>query len=80
MLHASVIRFLLVIYFFIPIGTAEAQDKKISFPDAGGYKVLVCDPHIHTVFSDGLVWPTIRVEEGIREGFWRRLFCLPIPT
>jgi len=45
-----------------------AQDKKISFPDVDGYKVLVCDPHIHSVFSDGGVWPTLRVEEGIREG------------
>lgn len=62
-----VIRNLLIIYFLMPTVTAVAQEK-ISFPDAGGYKVLVCDPHIHTVFSDGLVWPTIRVEEGIREG------------
>src|ERR1700690_382405 len=49
-------------------GTTLAQERKISFPDVLGYKTLVCDPHIHTVFSDGGVWPTIRVEEGIREG------------
>jgi hypothetical protein len=29
---------------------------------------LKCDFHIHTVFSDGLVWPTVRAEEGWREG------------
>jgi hypothetical protein len=29
---------------------------------------LKCDFHIHTVFSDGLVWPTVRVEEAWREG------------
>src|SRR6267142_4006352 len=62
------IRIVFFICFLIPTGIAEAQEKRVSFPDAGGYKVLVCDPHIHTVFSDGLVWPTLRVEEGIREG------------
>ena len=63
-----VIRIFLFINFFILAGILVAQDKRISFPDVGGYKVLVCDAHIHTVFSDGLVWPTLRVEEGIREG------------
>jgi len=58
---------LLVILFFHTQKSA-AQNKKINFPDVDGYKVLVCDLHIHSVFSDGGVWPTIRVEEGIREG------------
>jgi predicted metal-dependent phosphoesterase TrpH len=39
----------------------------ISIPDVNGYKVLKCDFHIHTVFSDGLVWPTVRIEEAWRE-------------
>jgi histidinol phosphatase-like PHP family hydrolase len=43
-------------------------DLRIEFPDIPGYRTLKCDFHIHTVFSDGRVWPTIRVEEGIREG------------
>jgi hypothetical protein len=38
------------------------------FPDVPGYKTLVCDLHTHTVFSDGLVWPTVRIEEAWREG------------
>lgn len=38
------------------------------FPDAAGFKTLVCDFHTHTVFSDGQVWPTVRVEEARREG------------
>lgn len=59
---------LLSIPLFVQIQCSFAQDKKINFPDVSGYKVLVCDPHIHTVFSDGGVWPTIRVEEAIREG------------
>ncbi len=38
------------------------------FPDLPGYKTLVCDLHTHTVFSDGTVWPTERIEEANREG------------
>lgn len=38
------------------------------FPDVPGYRTLVCDFHTHTVFSDGLVWPTVRIDEAWREG------------
>ncbi len=38
------------------------------FPDIDGYHTLLCDLHTHTVFSDGLVWPTVRVDEAYREG------------
>lgn len=37
------------------------------FPDIPGYKTLTTDLHIHTVFSDGKVWPNIRVKEAIRD-------------
>ena len=37
-------------------------------PDIPGYLTLKCDFHMHTVFSDGKVWPTIRVEEAWRDG------------
>lgn len=40
----------------------------IRLPDIPGYRTLKCDFHIHTVFSDGLVWPTVRAEEAWREG------------
>lgn len=40
----------------------------INIPDVNEYKVLKCDFHMHTVFSDGLVWPTIRVQEAWEEG------------
>jgi len=40
----------------------------VQIPDIPGYLTLKCDFHIHTVFSDGLVWPTVRVEEAWREG------------
>ncbi|NND33908.1 MAG: PHP domain-containing protein, partial [Saprospiraceae bacterium] len=29
---------------------------------------LKCDFHIHTVFSDGSVWPNIRVDEALKDG------------
>ena len=43
--------------------------ENIVIPDVNGYKVLKCDFHTHTVFSDGLVWPTIRLQEAWSEGW-----------
>jgi phosphoribosyl-ATP pyrophosphohydrolase len=40
----------------------------IVIPDLKGYVTLKCDFHMHTVFSDGTVWPTVRVDEAFREG------------
>jgi len=40
----------------------------MDIPDIPGYRTLVCDFNLHTVFSDGLVWPTVRVDEAWREG------------
>ena len=48
--------------------TLYAEHSKINFPDILDYKTLKCDLHMHTVFSDGLVWPTVRVDEAVREG------------
>jgi histidinol phosphatase-like PHP family hydrolase len=42
--------------------------REIQIPDIMGYKTLKCDFHMHTVFSDGSVWPTVRVDEAWREG------------
>lgn len=42
--------------------------QEIRIPDIPGYRTLKCDLHVHTVFSDGLVWPTVRVDEAWREG------------
>lgn len=41
---------------------------EISIPGFDGYQTLKCDFHIHTVFSDALVWPSIRVQEAWKEG------------
>jgi len=40
----------------------------IDIPNLNGYITLKCDFHTHTVFSDGLVWPTVRIDEAYREG------------
>lgn len=40
----------------------------IRIPDIDGYRSLKADFHIHTVFSDGSVWPTVRVDEAWRNG------------
>lgn len=42
-------------------------NRQIEFPDVPGYLTLKCDFHQHTVFSDGVVWPTVRVEEALRD-------------
>ena len=49
--------------------SAQAQRRhEIQVPNPDGYTTLKCDFHMHTVFSDGLVWPTVRVDEAYREG------------
>ncbi len=60
---------LLTAFLLLTIISASATAKgKINFPDIPGYETLVCDFHMHTVFSDGLVWPTVRVDEAERRG------------
>ena len=63
---------LLTIYFLFQCSSAQHThtgiDRKISFPDIKGYKTLSCDLHTHTVFSDGSVWPSIRVAEANKDG------------
>ncbi len=49
-------------------GGPSSHDRIISFPDIPGYQTLLCDLHQHTVFSDGSVWPTIRVQEALKDG------------
>lgn len=55
--------------FLIGSPATSAQAQKISFPDTDdGAHVLPVDFHLHTVWSDGAVWPTIRVDEAMAEG------------
>jgi hypothetical protein len=72
---------LLVLALFAP-AMADAHDgpnistaRKINFPKLGdGRSVLAVDLHTHSVFSDGMVWPSVRVEEAKRDG----LFALAV--
>jgi 3',5'-nucleoside bisphosphate phosphatase len=60
--------FLLIILVFSLVVVQGQSRKIINIPDIPGYQTLKCDFHMHTVFSDGTVWPTVRVEEAWREG------------
>lgn len=49
--------------------TAQSRTRsEINIPDIPGYLTLKCDFHMHTVFSDGNVWPTVRAAEAWQEG------------
>lgn len=70
-----------VVLFLIFVQSSNAQhthshvaDRAVDFPDVPGYETLTCDFHMHTVFSDGSVWPDIRVEEAVRDS----LDCIAI--
>ena len=47
---------------------SHSHGRLMVFPDIPGYQTLKCDFHIHTVFSDGSVWPNIRVQEALKDG------------
>lgn len=47
---------------------SHSLGRVIKFPDIPGYKSVKCDLHMHTVFSDGSVWPDIRVQEALMDG------------
>lgn len=63
-----------IFLFFMLSVSGSSQDhshalgRKLKFPDILGYKTLKCDFHQHTVFSDGSVWPDIRVQEALMDG------------
>ena len=50
------------------INDYKDMDRIINFPNTEKYKVIVADLHTHSVFSDGAVWPNVRVEEAVRDG------------
>ena len=50
-------------------GTPAAGGARIiEFPDTATHETLVVDLHTHSVFSDGHVWPSIRIGEALRDG------------
>lgn len=75
---------LITLCFISSLAVAQRNDKRdmhyldenrrpiyrenIIIPDVNNYKVLKCDFHTHTVFSDGHVWPNVRNQEAWEEG------------
>lgn len=51
----------------IPVQQVHGNQRMV-FPDVPGYLTLTADLHTHSIFSDGHVWPNVRVEEARREG------------
>lgn len=60
-------RILLAIVLAALPALAQQRDP-LPVPDIPGYHTLKCDLHMHTVFSDGEVWPTTRVTEAWHDG------------
>jgi len=58
----------LILGFSFVENCSAASRREVKIPDIPGYRTLKCDFHMHTIFSDGQVWPTVRVEEAWREG------------
>ncbi|SET28221.1 hypothetical protein SAMN05444285_10974 [Draconibacterium orientale] len=59
----------IIVLLVVSSGLLYAQSRRIiNIPNISGYQTLKCDLHMHTVFSDGTVWPTVRIEEAWNEG------------
>lgn len=56
------------------VGAQAEKRNPLPVPNLPGFQTLKCDFHMHTVFSDGVVWPETRVAEAWRDG----LDCLAI--
>ena len=52
----------------IPKQFFDETSRQIQFPDTAEFKTLVLDPHTHSSFSDGHVWPSVRVAEALFDG------------
>lgn len=64
-------RLVMVVLAGVILSGSFAQGQNINhiqIPDVAGYLTLTCDLHMHTVFSDGSVWPLFRVQEAAVEG------------
>lgn len=65
----SIILTLFTFYSFQLLAQHDhGHNRPIQFPDIPGYQTLKCDFHQHTVFSNGSVWPNIRVQEAVKDG------------
>jgi hypothetical protein len=64
-MHLRQLIVLLLLPVFCP---AQQTVQQPLFPDVPGYLTLKGDFHLHTVYSDGHVWPSFRVYEAVRDG------------
>ena len=60
-------KYLILVFTFFFLNISFSQDKKMFFKSPEDVYYISSDLHIHSVFSDGAVWPTIRVDEAIRD-------------
>ncbi|HBS86047.1 MAG: hypothetical protein A2W91_08190 [Bacteroidetes bacterium GWF2_38_335] len=52
----------------LSISLFSQNRTEIKIPDIQGYFTLKGDFHVHTIFSDGTVWPEDRIKEAWRDG------------
>lgn len=50
------------------VAAAQPSRRALPLPDVDGFQPLRADLHLHSVFSDGEVWPTVHVREAWRDG------------
>ncbi len=55
------------IILILAVLNINAQKRKEFFKSPEGVFYVSSDLHIHSVFSDGVVWPTVRVDEALRD-------------
>ena len=58
----------LAFFPFSIFSQSSTHSRSIEFPHPKGYVLVVSDLHQHTVFSDGSVWPDIRIQEAVKDG------------
>ncbi|MCK4921436.1 MAG: histidinol-phosphatase [Bacteroidales bacterium] len=63
------IAILLLALLLVQSSFTQSQNRDpLNVPDIQDFISLKCDFHMHTVFSDGSVWPDVRVKEAFFEG------------
>ena len=57
-----------ILFLFIALPSWIWAQENRFFKAPEGVSLVSTDLHIHTAFSDGSVWPNLRVEEALKEG------------
>jgi len=66
--HRQVIFGTAISILLAAVSVAQTVRYEVPFPSLPGTEVVLCDLHTHTVFSDGSVWPRVRIDEAWRLG------------